>query len=156
MTVYSFLRSSRSFSAYLLGKTVLLQLNLQREVLVTFKPPHAGTFHTTLKMTFSDEMRPNDQEFSVTRELRGHAILSGGGTGSEGPSNAVDRDMMKEEGTGITVSHEFGLRFSVERSRFDEPFSPQAEGLVITKASVKPLVSFKAALIQSPEHVADA
>ena len=124
---------------------------------MTFTPPHAGTFHTTLKMTFSDEMRPNDQEFSVTRELRGNAILSGGGAGSRGPSNAVDLDTTRKEGAGITVSHEFGLRFSVERSRFDEPFSPQTEELVITKSSIKPLVSFKAAgiLSQEPEYAVD-
>ena len=122
---------------------------------MTFKPPHAGTFHTTLKMTFSDEMRPNDQEFSVTRELRGNAILSGGGASGRGPSNAVDLDTTRKEGAGITVSHEFGLQFSVERSRFDEPFAPQTEGLVITKSSIKPLVSFKAARILPQEYAVD-
>ena len=133
----------------------MLQLNLQREVLVTFKPPHAGAFHTILKITFSYGMQPNGQEFSVTRELRGRAILSGRGAGGLGPSNAVDRDTTMEEGAGITVSHEFGLQFSIERSQFDEPFTPQTEGLVITKSSVDPLVSFKTARIISPENAAD-
>ena len=133
----------------------MLQQNLQREVLVTFKPPHAGAFHTILKMTFSDGMRLNDQEFSVTRELRGRAILSGRGAGGVGPSNAVDRDTTMEEGAGITVSHEFGLQFSIERSQFDELFVPQTEGLVITKSSADPLISFKTARIISPECAAD-
>jgi hypothetical protein len=59
------------------------------------------------------------------------------------------------EGAGITISHEFGLQFSIERSQFDEPFAPQTEGLVITKSSVDPLVSFKTARIISPECAAD-
>jgi len=122
---------------------------------VTFQPPHAGTFHTTLKMTFSDEIRPNDQEFSVTRELRGNAILSGGGSSGRGPSDAVDLDTTRKGGAGITVSHEFGLRFSVERSWYDEPFAPQTEGLVITKSSIEPLVLFKAARILSQECAVD-
>ena len=67
--------SYRSFVAALLGKTVVVWQNSPRKVLVTFKPPHPGTFHAVLRITFSDKSRPNDQEFVVERELHGRAVL---------------------------------------------------------------------------------
>jgi hypothetical protein len=51
----------------------------------------------------------------------------------------------------ITVSHDFGLDFSVECTRSDEPFATQTKELVITKSSTSPSVSFKAATIRSSD-----
>jgi hypothetical protein len=143
-----------SFVAALLGKTMLVLQNLPRKVLVTFKAPHAGTFHASLKITFSDKRRPNDQEFTVTRELRGRAILPIRSTGSGRPPNAgKDDKIVGEERAGITVSHDFDLEFSVERSSPDEPFAQQTKELVITKSTIKPLVSFKTARVCSSDDI---
>jgi hypothetical protein len=89
-----------------------------------------------LEVTFSDKGR-NKKEFTVTRELRGRAIVPG--------SSAIYGDVEgteEGEGTGITVSHESGLEFLVERSM-------QTREFVITKTSVQPLVYFKAAKVSS-------
>jgi hypothetical protein len=90
-----------------------------------------------LEITFSDKGRANDREFTVIRELRGRAILPGGFGDGEGTEEVG--------GTGITVSHESGLEFLVERS--DVLFPTQTRELVITKTSAMPLVSFKAAKV---------
>jgi hypothetical protein len=105
---------------------------------VGFQPSRVGSFHAVLKITFSDKGRAKDREFTVTRELRGRAILSFPG------GLAISGDVGTEEGagTGITVSHESGLEFLVERS--DVLFPTQTRELVITKISAMPVVSFKA------------
>jgi hypothetical protein len=92
-----------------------------------------------LKITFSDRGRENDREFTVIRELHGRAILPGG--------LAISGDVEEGGGTGITVSHESGLEFLVERS--DILFPMQTRELVITKTSAMPVVSFKAAKVSS-------
>ena len=65
------------------------------------------------------------------------------------PYNA--EDMEEGEGTGITVSHDFGLEFSVECPWSDEPFATQTKELIITKFFKTPLVSFIAAVVRSPD-----
>jgi hypothetical protein len=50
-------------------------------------------------------------------------------------------------GTGITVSHESGLEFFVERS--DVLFPMQTRELIITKTSALPVVSFETAKVYS-------
>ena len=60
-------------------------------------------------------------------------------------------DMEEGEGTGIIVSHDFGLEFSVECPWSDEPFATQTKELVVTKSSKTPLVSFITAVVRSPE-----
>jgi hypothetical protein len=59
--------------------------------------------------------------------------------------------MEEGEGTGITVSHDFGLEFSVECPSSDEPFATQTKELIITKSSETPLVSFITAMVRSPD-----
>jgi hypothetical protein len=142
---------SCSFAAYLLGKTVLIQQNSPRKVLVTFKAPHAGTFHAALKITFSDKTHPNDQEFTVVRELSGRTILPGGPASGRETPNTGEEDTIGSEGTGIAVSHDFNLKFSVERSSPEEPFAQQTKELVITKSTVNPSVFFKSAKVCSPD-----
>jgi len=90
----------------------------------------------------------SDEEFTVTRELRGGAILSGLASSAE-PSNKGEGDGTESERAGVTVSHDSGVEFSVERSRSDEPFDKLTKKLVITKTSAFPLVSFKEAAISS-------
>jgi hypothetical protein len=142
--------TSCSFSACLLGKTVLIQQHLRRKVLVTFKAPHAGTFHAALNITFSDKTRSNNQEFTIVRELRGRAILPVGPASSGETLNAKEEDTIGSEGTGIAVSHDFNLESSVERSSPKEPFAQQTKEFVITKSTVNPSV-FKAAGVCSPD-----
>lgn len=130
-----------SFAATLIGKETTIQKNMAREIIVSFHPPRVGSFHAVLKITFSDKGR-NDKEFTVTRELRGDAILPGG--------LAISGDVVGVEeggGTGITVSHESGLEFLVERS--DGLFLMQKRELVITKTSDTPAVFFRAAKVSS-------
>ena len=117
---------------------------------MTFKAPRVGAFQGTLKITFKDKMR-SDEEFTVIRELRGRAILSEGSASSGSPSGMVEDGTMESERAGFTVSHDLGLEFSVERSRLDEPFAMQIKELVIKKTSVLPLVSLKAARVCSPD-----
>ena len=147
--------SSGSFTAYLLGKTVEVQQNSPRNVLVSFTATQAGTFHATLEIIFSDETRLKDQRFSVIRDLRGHAILSKVLASSGGTSNTMDWDTIGSKVAGISVSHDFGLQFSVECSRSDEPFATQTEELVLTKSSVMPFVSFTSAKISSIDDSVD-
>jgi hypothetical protein len=58
-------------------------------------------------------------------------------------SNA-DGDMAGSEGTGITVSHDFGLEFATETTT-------QTKELIITKSSINPPVTFIAARVSSPD-----
>ena len=159
-----------SFVARLLGKTLEVKKGAARNIEVTFKAPHVGPFQGALWITFKDKMR-SDEEFTVTRELRGRATLAGGQASSEEPSNVAERGPMKNEQTGVpisydlhakggspdsragvVVSHDLGLEFSVERApRSDEPFAMVTRELVITKTSVIPLVSFIAARVSSSD-----
>jgi hypothetical protein len=59
------------------------------------------------------------------------------------------------EGTGIFVSHDSGLHFSLERTQSYEPLETQTERLVIIKTSASPLVSFKAVEIYSSDDAVD-
>ena len=113
---------------------------------MSFQPSRAGSFHSVLRIAFSDKGR-NNEVFTVTRELRGRAILPGrSAVNGDGPHNVEDG-----ESTGINISHDFGLEFSAERPSFDEPFPTQAKELIITKSSNSPLVSFIAAMVRSPD-----
>ncbi len=125
-----------------MGKQTEVQKNHPREIIVSFQPSRVGSFHAILEITFSDKGRRKDREFTVARELRGRAILPGGSA-----INGDVEDTEDAEGTGITVSHESGLEFLVERS--DVLFPMQTREFVITKTSVQPLVFFKAAKVSS-------
>jgi hypothetical protein len=59
--------------------------------------------------------------------------------------------MEEGEGTGVTISHDFGLEFSVEHPSSGEPFATQTKELIITKSSKTPSVSFIAATVHSPD-----
>jgi hypothetical protein len=119
---------------------------------VSFKAPRGGTFRASLSITFRDKIQSNEElavsQFTVTRELRGRAILPDPVSSPE-PPNKADGDCMESERAGVTVSDAPGVEFSVERSRLDEPFDKLTTELVITKTSVIPLVSFKEARVSS-------
>jgi hypothetical protein len=139
-----------SFTASLIGELSTLQKNRAREVIVAFQPSHVGNFHAVLGIAFSDKGRANDRGFTVTRELRGRAILPGRpAINGDGPHDL--EDVEDGEGTGIDVSHDYGLEFSAERQSPDEPFSTQAKELIITKSSKTPLVTFVTAMVRSPD-----
>ena len=81
-----------------------------------------GSFRADLGTAFSDKGRTNGREFTVTRELRGRAILPNRpATNGDGPHSA--EDVEDGEGTRINVSHDFGLEFSAKRPSSDEPFT---------------------------------
>jgi hypothetical protein len=145
--------SPDSFVARLLGKTSEVRKSSACTIEVSFKAPRVGTFQGSLRITFRDKMR-SDEEFTVTRELRGRAVLADSPARSGELSNMAEGGTMKSERAGFTVSHDLGLDFSVERSRLDEPFAMQTKELVITKTSVLPLVSLKAARVCSPDDSA--
>ena len=65
------------------------------------------------------------------------------------PYNA--EDMEEGEGTGITVSSDFGLEFTVECPGSGEPFATQTKELIITKSPKPPSVSFITAVVRSPD-----
>jgi hypothetical protein len=52
------------------------------------------------------------------------------------------------EGTGTSVSYDFGLEFSAERPS-DGPLTTQAKELIIINSSKTPLVSFVTATVLS-------
>ena len=132
----------------MIGELSAVEKNRAREVIVSFQPPRVGSFRAVLGIAFSDKGRANDREFTVTRELRGRAILPDRpATNGDGPHSA--EDMEDGEGTGINVSHDFGLEFSAERPSSDEPFTAQSKELIITKSSNTPLVSFTTATARS-------
>jgi hypothetical protein len=93
----------------------------------------------SLEVVFSDKTRQNDREFVVLRELRAQATLP------SSPASAGSED------TGIAISHESGLDFSLERARPDVLFATQTLELVIKKSSPNPLVSFEGANVSSPD-----
>ena len=160
-----------SFVARLLGKTLEVRKSSVRKIEVSFKAPRVGDFQGALWITFRDKMR-SDEEITMTRELRGRAVLA------DGPARNGDLSNMAKEGpketehagvpfsldlpaeasalpdlrAGVLVSHDSGLEFSVERSHLDEPFAMQSRELVITKTSVIPLVSLIAARVRSQEN----
>jgi hypothetical protein len=81
---------------------------------------------------------------------RGRAILPGRpAINGDGLHNM--EDMEDGEGTGINVSHDFGLEFSIERPSSSEPFATQAKELIITKSSRSPSVSFITHTVRSPD-----
>lgn len=131
----------------------MVQKNKAREVVVSFNPSSVGHFHAVLWITFSDKGRAKDREFTVSRELRGRAILPGGPAINGDASRNVEnnQDMQGDEGTGIVVSHDFGLEFSLDFPRSDEPFAIQTKELIITKSSRTPVVSFVAAIVRSSD-----
>jgi len=94
----------------------------------------------------------SDEEFTVARELRGRAILPGPARSPEPSSKAEGGDGMESERAGVTVSHNLGVEFSVERSRLDGPFDKLTKKLVISKNSAIPLVSFKEARVNSVDE----
>jgi len=135
-----------------IGELSAIQRNGAREVIVSFQPSRVGSFHAVLGIAFSNNGRTNDRGSTVTRELRGRAILPGRpAINGDGPDNVEDMGDASGEGTGITVSHDFGLEFSAERPSSDEPFAAQAKELIITKSSKTPLVSFVTATVRSPD-----
>ena len=81
----------------------------------------------------------------MTRELRGRAILGFLAINGDGHVE----DMEDGEGTGTSVSHDFGLEFSAERPSFDGPLTTQAKELIIINSSKTPLVSFVTATVLS-------
>ncbi|KAH9976668.1 hypothetical protein BGW80DRAFT_1456783 [Lactifluus volemus] len=111
--------------------------------------PCLGNFCTFLKITFVDKLRPDDQDFAVTRELRGRAILPGNQTSNGDTSKTVTAIRLGREGTGITVSPESVLKFLVEHPQSDILFATQIRKLVINKSSLQPLVSFMVAMLRS-------
>jgi hypothetical protein len=147
ITLFQFSFSPGSFVARLFGKTLDVRKGSPRKIGVSFKAPRVGTFRGTLGITFRDKTQ-SDEEFTVTRELRGRAILAGA-TSSPEPSSKADGDGMESERAGVTVSHGLGVEFSVERSRLDVPFDKLTKALDITKTSVIPLVSLKEARVSS-------
>ncbi|KAF8500418.1 hypothetical protein F5888DRAFT_1387107 [Russula emetica] len=138
---------SPCFVARLLGKTLDVRKGSPRKIEVSFEAPRDGIFRGTLMITFRDKTE-RDEEFTVTRELRGCGILPGAASSPE-PSNKAEGDGAESERAGVTVSHDLGVEFSVERSRLDEPFDKLTKELVITKTSAIPLVSFKEARVNS-------
>ena len=160
-----------SFVARLLGKTLEVRKSSVRKIEVSFKAPRVGDFQGALWITFRDKMR-SDEEITMTRELRGRAVLA------DGPARNGDLSNMAKEGpnetehagvpfsldlpaeasalpdlrAGVLVSHDLGLEFFVERSHLYEPFAIQSRELVITKTSVIPLVSLIAARVRSQDN----
>jgi hypothetical protein len=146
--------SPGSFVARLLGKTLNVRKSFPREVEVSFKAPRVDSFRATLSITFSDKIQSNElpgaSQFTVTRELRGRAILPGPASSQE-PPNKIDGDGMESDRAGVTVSDASGVECSVERSRLDGSFDKLTTVLVITKSSRIPLVSFKEARVSSAD-----
>jgi hypothetical protein len=122
------------------GETSVVRKGKPRKITVSFQAPHAGTFCMSLEIVFSDKTQQSDKEFVVLRELRGKATLpsSPASAGSEG------------NGNGITVSHEYGLDFSLERAR-SEPFATQTLELVVKKSPSNVLVSLEGVKVRSPD-----
>jgi len=149
VTLLNFSCSPDSFVASLLGKTGLVQENSPRKILVSFNPLRADIQRATLTITFRDKSRLSDQEFAVIRKLRGSAILPGSPTNNGEPPDTMEDGTVESEGTGITVSSDLGLEFSVESSRSGEPYTTQTKELIITKSSKSPVVTFTAANVHS-------
>lgn len=63
----------------------------------------------------------------------------------------TEGDMAGSEGTGITVSHDFGLEFSPESTQSDASSTTHTKELIITKYSPTPRVTFKGSKVCSPD-----
>jgi hypothetical protein len=133
-----------------LGNTFEVRKKSARRIEVSFKASRIGVFQGALRITFRDKTRSNE-EFTVTRELRGRVILADGSASSGEPSNIAEEDTMKSERAGVTVSHDAGLEFSLDCSRLNGLIAMQTRELVITKTSAIPLVTFKAARVCSSD-----
>ncbi|KAI9452272.1 hypothetical protein F5148DRAFT_514946 [Russula earlei] len=138
------------FTASLVGDLSVVRQRKPRKILVSFQPSRLGTFHVTLSITLGNKTQPNEPEITLTRELRGRAILPGSSADNGDAPNGVEVTA-GGEGTGITVSHDFGLEFTVGWPPSHEKFAPQTKELIITKSSPNPPVSFKAARILSSD-----
>jgi hypothetical protein len=140
--------SSRSFSASLVEPTSVIGQRMPCTILVAFAAPHCGTFHALLNINFSDKARPNNQEFTITRELRGHAIFPiSGSPANDGDSPDTLEVTTEAEDAGIIVSPDPTLEFSPPSH---EPFTTQTKEFVITRSS-NTLVFFIEASIYSPD-----
>ena len=156
IALFQFSFSPGSFVAGLLGKTFDVRKSSPRKIKVSFKAPRVGTFQGTLRITFRDQTQSDEEftvtQFTVTRELRGRASILPGAASSPEPSNKADGEGTENERAGVTVSHDLGVEFFVERSRLDQPFDKLTKELVITKTSAIPLVSFKEATVSSVDE----
>jgi hypothetical protein len=146
--------SSGSFTASLVSKSGKVWQKRSCKILVAFQAPCLGNFRAFLKITFVDKLQLDDQDFAVTRELRGRAILPGNQTSNGDTSETVMAIRLGREGMGITVSPESVLEFLVEHPQSDIPFTTQIRKLVINKSSLQPLVSFVVATLRSRDSVA--
>jgi len=151
VTPFNFSCAPDSFVASLLGKTGLVQENSPRKILVAFNPMHAGIQRAIITITFRDKSRLSDQEFAVTRELRGCAILPGDPANNGEPPDTMEAGAVESEGIGITVSSDLGLEFSVESSRSGEPYTTQTKELIITRSPKSPMITFTAANVHSSD-----
>jgi hypothetical protein len=136
------------FSARLDGDSTEVQQEIPLVILVEFQAPHPGNFCASLKITFTDETRPSNPEFTVTRGLCGRSILPGDPT-SNGPSEMMTR---VSTGPGITVLPRSGDEFSVERARSDVPFPTQILQFIINNSSPKSWVALVASRLHSPDN----
>ncbi|KAH9059534.1 hypothetical protein EDB87DRAFT_763700 [Lactarius vividus] len=127
------------FTVSVPGETSVVQKGKPRKINVSFQAPHAGTFRASLEIMFNDKTRQSDREFVVSRELHGKATL---------PSSPAS---VGREGTGITVSHESGLEFSLERAGSDVLFVAQTLEVVVNKSSTNPLVSLEGVKVRLPD-----
>ena len=82
----------------------------------------------------------------MTLELRGRAILPGDWAINGDVPDGVE----ESDDTGITVSQDFGLEFSVECPS-GVPFATQTKEVILTKFSKTPLVSFITAVARLPD-----
>lgn len=131
----------------------MIRQGASRMIRVVFKATQPDTFHAVLRITFSDKTRSSDQEWTVTRVVRGRAILPAS-DGPAGPGEIPAGDIMEkmghdeDDGIAIAVFPYFALEFSVEYQQSDGSFATQTKDLVITKTSA---VSFAAARVYSPD-----
>jgi hypothetical protein len=157
------------------GTKTTVRLQEPRKLDVTFKAPQVGTFRAVLRITFSDQARPDEQEFIITRDLRGGAILPSSPTGDGGPPKAVEdrtrseetevsssstgdggppktvEDRTRSEETEVMISDDLGLAFTVECPRSDAPLPTQTKQLAITRSLTTSRVCFTAAKVLSPD-----
>ena len=123
-------------------------------------------------ITFIDTSRQTDREFTVTRGLRGRAILPGGLASNGEASETVTQvrvptrnwaddnewlssgereELLDSSGSGITVSGEDGLDFGIigRTHHLDGPFATPTSSLTIKNAEGFPAVTLVEARIKS-------
>jgi len=121
-------------------------------ITVSFQAPHAGTFRSSLRIVFSDKSRRlSDREFVILRELSARATVRRSPARIDTSNAAIGHASASSEGTGISVSSESNLEFSLERAQLDVPFVSQNLELIINKSSSNPLVSFEGVNVRSPD-----